>query len=92
MNSSCRTGVSAGGGKVNESVLRGTLAFAVEASKPVILPWERLDANYTVALDVSGAPAGGAFPAVTGKLATGFTVSFGVAQTLNVTYCVMQGG
>ena len=91
MVSSTRTGTAAGGGKVNEPVVRGTLNFAGETSLPVVLPWERLDASYTVALDLDSTPAGGAWPSVTGKLATGFTVNFGIAQTLALSYVVTQG-
>jgi hypothetical protein len=90
MTKSTRTGTAAGGGKVNESNYRGTLAFAGDTSKAVVLPWERLDANYTVTLDLDDTPAG-AWPAINGKLATGFTVNFGAAKTLNVSYVVTQG-
>jgi len=83
-----RGAIAAGGGLVNESKFRGTLVFGGEASKAVVLPWERVDANYTVALDLDDQPAGGAWPAINGKLATGFTVDFGVAQTLNLSYTI----
>jgi len=83
-----RGAVAAGGGKVNESRYRGMVAFAGDTSKAVTLPWERVDATYTVTLDLDDQPAAGKWPAINGKAATGFTINFGAAQTLNVSYVI----
>jgi hypothetical protein len=91
MVSSTRTGTAAGGGKVNESVYRSTLAFAGDITLAVTLPWERLDATYTVVLDMDSLPIGSSAPAIAGKLATGFSVTFNAAQTMAVSYIVEQG-
>lgn len=79
-------------GSVNtnaDAVLRqgkqtGAVAFDAEASKAVTFPVPQPDDDYFVALELDAAPANDETPWVTNKAATGFTIRFSTAQTLNV--------
>lgn len=80
-----------GGSSVAERSLRGEASFGASASEAVTFDAPMPDADYTVSLDPElVAAAFDDIPHVTSPLATGFTISFGAAQTTTVRWTVTR--
>lgn len=81
--------VGAVGTTLAEPVQQGTETFAA-ATAAVTFDVEHPDANYTVLVECRARPVNDETPWITGKLATGFTINFQTAQTLECVWSVFR--
>lgn len=81
---SSKRGTAVGTGTLDETGVTGSVAFAASASEAVTFAVPRPNANYSVVLD----PGVAALATVTGKTASGFTITFGAIQTTTVYWTV----
>jgi len=93
--SSCSRGAltAAGTGTLAESRSYGSAVFVAVATVSVVFAEPQPNTNYIVILESSGPPVAVTdIPGVPtlSKLATGFDISFGAAQTLTVNYTVLR--
>jgi hypothetical protein len=73
-----------------EPVRRGSVSLVGELTKAVVFDIPQPDTNYTVMMELLGAPANQDTPWVTAKVASGFTINFSAAQTLSVNWSVQR--
>ena len=80
----------AAGAKYSPAFLQDTEALAAAATKAVAFGFNLGTADYDVVLELDGHPVNEDTPWVTLKLATGFTINFNSAQTLNVSWTIRR--
>lgn len=83
-NSSYASVLAANANAIFDAPVRGTAAFVAAATVAVSFDIPQTDNGYRVDLELDARPANDEVAWITNKLATGFTINFNTAQTLNV--------